>query len=96
MKTLKKDFLESTKAKIADWDGRLAALKTRAHQAAGEERAQLDKQVDELSMRQGSARQYLWELSSKEGGPWAVIDAATTKRWSEFTGSVEAMWKQVS
>ena len=96
MKTLRHAFAKSTKAQIDGWEARLAALKARVRESTGEQKTRLDEQLDELSMRLGSARQYLWEISSKPGAQWEPVEAATLEKWSDFSGSVEVMWEQVS
>ena len=96
MKTLRHAFVKSTKARVDEWEARLTALKARVRESTGEQKTRLDEQLDELSMRQGSARQYLWELSSKPGTEWQPVEVATLEKWSDFSGSVEAMWDRVS
>lgn len=76
-------------AKLQEWGAKLDEMKVKADQAGADTKAQLDKQIKELTTKREAMQQNLAELKASGDEAWESLKAGMKGAWDELTAAFE-------
>jgi DNA anti-recombination protein RmuC len=86
----KEAFVANAEKELAEMDGKIDELKTRAHQAQGDARARLDRAVAQLEKQRRTAAEQLKAIKEAGGDAWKDMKAGFDGAWEEMKKDYEA------
>jgi broad specificity phosphatase PhoE len=85
----KEDFRRRSEAKLREWDSKLAEMQTRAEQATGQAKVDLERQIDEQKPKLEEARRQLKEIDATAGEKWADFKQRSNKAWDDISSGFD-------
>ncbi|WP_414578728.1 hypothetical protein [Anabaena sp. CCY 9402-a] len=76
-------------AKLQEWGAKLDAMRTKADQTSADAKAELDKQIKELTTKREAMQQKLTELKASSDDAWESLKAGTQSAWNDLSASFE-------
>lgn len=80
----KEAFVANAEKELADMNGRIAELKSRADNAQGEAKARLDLAVAQLERQRQAATEKLQAVKDASGDAWKDMSAGFATAWNDL------------
>ena len=95
METGHENYQKVMEATMKEWGARLDALKARADKATVDAKAELHKQIEEVTRLQESARKHFEEFRTTSQTSFAEAKKDMEERFAKITAAVDAFWAKI-
>jgi hypothetical protein len=95
METGHENYQKVMETTMKEWGARLDALKARADKATVDAKAELHKQIDEVTKLQENARKHFEDFRNTSQASFAEAKKEMEERWTKLTSAVDAFWEKI-
>ena len=86
-------YTSKLNAQLKEWNAKVDQLRAKGQSATVEAKAQLNKQLDDLTAKRGVAEKKLKELQAAGAGKFQTLKQGVDQAWQDLRGAIDKVTK---